>query len=70
MNKEQNQNSFKPKRFLRLPDVLSRYPVSRSHWYEGVRTGRYPKPYRLSNCITAWLESDIDQLIESLEVSL
>lgn len=27
---------------MRLPAVLQVFPVSRSGWYEGVRTGRYP----------------------------
>ena len=28
--------------FARLPQVLAVYPVSRSTWLEGVRTGRFP----------------------------
>lgn len=70
MTNQHPSDCQKPSRFLRLTKVLDRFPVSRSHWYEGVRTGIYPKPYRLSNNIIAWLESDIDQLIESLEMSL
>lgn len=53
----------RPKVFLRLPSVLQRYPVSKSHWWEGVRTGKYPAGYKLSQGITVWLERDIDQLI-------
>ncbi|MDD0812191.1 AlpA family phage regulatory protein [Curvibacter sp. RS43] len=29
---------------LRLAQVLERFPVSRSKWYEGVKSGRFPAP--------------------------
>ena len=32
---------------LRLPQVLSIIPISKSAWWEGCRTGRYPKPVKL-----------------------
>lgn len=54
------------KRFIRLTEVLNRFPVSKSHWWEGVRTGKYPTSYKLSQGITVWLESDIEQLISQL----
>jgi prophage regulatory protein len=42
------------------------FPVSRSTWWEGVRTGRYPKPVRLGRRVTAWHVSDIRALLESV----
>ena len=53
-------------RFMRLPEVLARYPVSRSSWWRGIKTGQYPKPYKLSANVTAWLESDIEAFLQSL----
>ena len=53
-------------RFLRLPQVLERIPVSKSTWWLGVREGKYPKPTKLSERISAWRESDIDDLIDRL----
>lgn len=50
--------------FVRLPDVLKVYPVSKSHWWAGVKEGRYPKPVKLGPKITAWRVEDIRQLIE------
>ena len=50
--------------FLRLPQVLALYPVSRSGWWQGVREGRYPRSYKLSNHVTAWKASDIRELLE------
>ena len=52
---------------LSLPDVLQRYPVSRSVWLTGVKDGMFPKPVRLSAWRVAWRASDIYALIASLE---
>jgi len=41
-------------------------PVSRSTWWAGVRSGRYPQPTRaLGSRITAWAVEDIRALIET-----
>lgn len=51
-------------RLLRLPQVLEILPVSKSHFWQGVKDGRYPAPVKLSERITCWRESDILTLIE------
>ena len=57
--------SIQPKlRFMRLPQVLERFPVSRATWWAGVKEGRYPKAVKLGPNCTAWIESEIDALIE------
>ncbi len=53
--------------FVRLPDVLKVYPVSKSTWWAGVKEGRYPKPVKLGPKITAWRVEDIRALIEQTE---
>ncbi len=50
--------------FLRLPQVLRLYPVSRSTWWAGVRSGRYPQPIKLGERCTAWRAENIRELIE------
>lgn len=52
--------------FVRLPVVLAHIPVSRSLWWEGVRTGRFPKPVKLAPRVTAWRAEDIHDLIHKL----
>ena len=43
-------------------------PVSRSTWWAGVKSGRYPKPTRaLGRRITAWSISDIRALIDAAD---
>jgi prophage regulatory protein len=51
--------------FVRLPTVLVFYPVSRSSWWNGVKSGKYPKPYKLGPRTTAWRVEDIRASIES-----
>jgi predicted DNA-binding transcriptional regulator AlpA len=63
--------------YLRLAQIIGRpstenepgvppiIPVSRSTWWAGVRSGRYPKPTKaLGPRITAWRVEDIRALIE------
>lgn len=53
--------------FLRLPQVLEIFPVSRSAFWSGVKAGKYPKPVKLSERCTAWKVEDIRALIDSYE---
>jgi prophage regulatory protein len=63
--------------YLRLPHIIGRQvtknapaiqpiiPVSRSTWWAGVKSGRYPQPVRtLGPRITVWRAEDIRALIE------
>ena len=42
-------------------------PVSKSTWWQGVKTGRYPQPIKISERCTAWHIEDIRTLLASLE---
>lgn len=52
--------------FMRLPQVLAVIPVGKSCWWEGVKSGRYPKSVKLSARCTAWKAEDIHALIKRL----
>jgi prophage regulatory protein len=52
--------------FLRLPQVLSVIPLGKTCWWEGVKSGRFPKPIKLSQRCTAWRAEDIRTLIKTL----
>lgn len=52
--------------FVRLPTVLSVIPVSKSTWWAGIKSGRYPAGKKLSERITAWRVEDIHALISQL----
>ena len=48
------------------PAIPALIPISRSSWWLGVRTGRYPKPVKLGERITVWRVEDIRRLIEQV----
>lgn len=50
--------------YLRLPEVLKLIPVSRSHWWQGVKDGIFPAPTKLSPRVTVWHVADILGYIE------
>ncbi len=52
--------------FVRLPNILKVFPVSKSTWWAGVKEGRFPKPVKLSEKISAWKVEDIKELIASV----
>ncbi len=63
--------------YLRLPQIIGNQeaeppippiiPVSKSTWWAGVKSGRYPQPIRtLGARITAWRVEDIRALIDQL----
>jgi prophage regulatory protein len=55
-----------PRALLRLKQVLRLCPIGASTWWDGVRSGRFPKPVKLGPRTTAWRASDVLALIDSL----
>jgi len=51
--------------YVRLPQILAIFPVGRSTWWAGCKSGKYPKPVKISPGCTAWKAEDIRALIES-----
>jgi prophage regulatory protein len=51
--------------FLRLEQILRLYPISKSSWWDGVKTGRFPQPIKLGPRTTAWKASEVMELISS-----
>ena len=43
-----------------LPAII---PVSRSHWWAGVKSKRFPQPIKLGPRVTVWRVEDIRRLI-------
>lgn len=56
----------RPKRLLRLPEVLDRIGYKRSRFLELVRLGVFPKPVKLGARAVAWPESQIDAVVDRL----
>ncbi|MGZ4980388.1 MAG: helix-turn-helix transcriptional regulator, partial [Methylobacter sp.] len=53
-----NKNATPP-----LPAII---PVSKTSWWNGVRSGKYPKSYKLGDKTTVWRVEDIRALISSM----
>jgi prophage regulatory protein len=51
--------------FVRLPTVLSVFPVSAASWWNGIRDGKYPQGVKLGPRTTAWRVQDIRDLIDN-----
>lgn len=60
--------------YLRLSQILGNpkgnpptppiIPIGKSSWWEGVKTGRFPKPIKLGPRTTVWRVEDIIALIK------
>jgi predicted DNA-binding transcriptional regulator AlpA len=48
---------------LRLPQVLKLIPISKSSWYAGIKTGRFPAPVKLGPRTAVWRTDDIMGLV-------
>ena len=44
-------------------------PVSRAHWFQGIKEGKYPRGVKLSERVTVWKAEDIRGLVEDLALS-
>jgi prophage regulatory protein len=66
------QHAFPQTGYLRLAQIVGDkkagipaiFPVSKSTWWAGVKSGRYPQPVKLSERCTAWRVEDVLALIE------
>ncbi len=50
--------------FVRLPQILSLIPISRSAWWAGIREGQFPQGIKLGSKTSVWRAEDIRKLIE------
>ena len=63
-------------RFLRLkqiigdpkvePPIQPILPISKSSWWDGVKTGRFPKAIKIGANTTVWREDEIRSLVDKL----
>lgn len=53
-------------RLIRLPEVISRVGIKRSMIYRLMGEGRFPKSRSLGPKCAVWVESEIDQWVESV----
>jgi predicted DNA-binding transcriptional regulator AlpA len=61
MNTQIAENSL-----LRLPQVLNIIPISKSAWWAGCKSGRFPKPVKIGPRTSAWRGLDILAVLEKI----
>ncbi|MEW8287437.1 MAG: AlpA family phage regulatory protein [Candidatus Thiodiazotropha endolucinida] len=51
---------------IRVNDVLRIFPISKSGWFRGIQDGKYPKPIKLGERVSAWRVGDILNLVRTV----
>lgn len=57
------------RRILRLPDVLKRTGLGRTSVYKLMASGEFPRPRKLTSSANGWLESEVQDWIDSRPVN-
>ncbi|MFN3721270.1 MAG: helix-turn-helix transcriptional regulator [Rhizobium rhizophilum] len=63
-------SAFPTTGFVRLKQILAPLgplPVSRSGFWAGIKTGRFPRPRKISPRVTVWRAEDIHRLMNEIE---
>ncbi|TBF85338.1 AlpA family phage regulatory protein [Rhizobium leguminosarum] len=66
----QNKTTFPEHGYVRLKQILGPngpLPISRSGFWAGVKTGKFPKPRKISARVTVWRAEDILMLLQKIE---
>jgi len=59
-----NENPLTPGRLLRIWDVLKIIPISKSSFYAGIKSGKYPAPVKLGKRTSAWRSDSLILIVE------
>lgn len=66
-NKKPQQQAATPHhaQFYRLPTLKAKLDISGSHIWGMVKAGKFPKPIKLSENVTAWNAADVEAWAQS-----
>ena len=48
------------------PPLEAIIPISKSSWWAGVKTGRFPQAIKLGDNTTVWREDEVRELVDTL----
>lgn len=54
-----SQHNFPQVGYVRLSQILSVIPISKSAWWSGIRCGKYPKQIKLGPKTSVWRAEEI-----------
>lgn len=60
------EESVRPSRLLRLPDVIFRVGLKRSTIYRRMEAGTFPRSRSISAKCAVWVEAEIDEWIHAV----
>jgi len=69
MNNQNDERKVEHLGYMRLPEVLQLIPVCRATWWNGCKSGRFPKAYKLGPRVTGWKREDIVRCLEAFPPS-
>ena len=49
------------------PPIPPLIPLKKSAWWDGVRNGRFPRPYKLTSRVSAWKVEEIRELLAGFQ---
>lgn len=52
-------------RLIKLPEVLATVGMGKTAWYDGIRSGKYPKPIKRGPRDTVWPMSAIQEVVSN-----
>ena len=55
--------------YVRLPQILEIFPISKSSWWDGCRSRVFPKPVKLGPRTSAWRVENIRALMERINTA-
>lgn len=61
------QKPLSEDKFIRLPQVLDIFTVSKSTWWAGIKAGKYPRPLKLGPRMVAWSAASIWALVAKIK---
>ena len=65
---QKNEEVFLQKEgYLRLWQVLTLLPISKTAWWSGIKAGKYPAGVKIGEKMTAWRVQDIRLLFQKIE---
>jgi len=50
---------------LRIKQILKLIPISSASWWNGVKSGRFPKPIKLGPNTTVWRSEDVQEIVDN-----
>lgn len=53
--------------YVKIAQILKAYPVGRSTLYDWVRSGKFPRPYKIGPRTSAWKVEDVRAVFESFQ---